>query len=248
MKHTFTYVILIAALVGCIYTANAQRFKGEIIAGCNFSQVDGDMVVGYKKVSPKAGLGAMLPFSWSKYNEDKRWAVSMEILYNQKGAREKQYDYNIDTADPVYGVKFKYNLTLHYVSVPVMLHYYDRNIWSIGIGFQYSRLVNYKEIEYDWQRTAYSTHPDSAQKLRSNDVSAIVDIRCRIWQQLKVGFRFEYSINSMRTRHFRATTYYDEQTRQQRNNSLSLYLVYMINEKKTDKIKSLKATDRTYYY
>ena len=85
-------------------------------------------------------------------------------------------------------------------------------------------------------------------KLNSNDICAIVDVRCRIWQQLKIGFRFEYSINSMRTRHFRETTYYHEQTRQQRNNTLSLYLVYMINEKKTDKIKSLKATDRTYYY
>lgn len=248
MKHNIAYISIIILFIANAHIANAQRFKGEIIAGGNLSQVDGDMVIGYKKAGVKAGLGAMLPFSWSKYNENKNWAVGMEILYNQKGAREKQYDYNVDTADPHYGIKFRYHLTLHYITIPVMLHYYDRNIWSIGIGFQYGRLINYKEIEYDWQRTTYTNHPDSAQKLNSNDICAIVDVRCRIWQQLKIGFRFEYSINSMRTRHFRETTYYHEQTRQQRNNTLSLYLVYMINEKKTDKIKSLKATDRTYYY
>ena len=93
-------------------------------------------------------------------------------------------------------------------------------------------LLNSKEIEYDILQTY-----DTICRVKPNDLLVFVDVRYRIWQQLKIGFRFEYSIISMRTRHFQATTYYDEQTRKQRNNSLSLYLVYMLNEAKIEKKK-----------
>ena len=70
MKRISPLLIIIIFLFS-LQNVIAQRFKGEVIAGVNLSQVDGDMVIGYKKVGVKAGLGAMLPFSWSKYNEKK---------------------------------------------------------------------------------------------------------------------------------------------------------------------------------
>ena len=69
---------------------NAQRFNGEIIAGMNFSQVDGDEVYGYKKFGANTGLGVMLPFSFKK-NGERNWAVSMEMLWHQKGSYKKRY-------------------------------------------------------------------------------------------------------------------------------------------------------------
>ena len=263
MKRISPLLIIIIFLFS-LQNVNAQRFKGEVIAGVNLSQVDGDMVIGYKKVGVKAGLGAMLPFSWSKYNVKKNWAVSMEILYNQKGARQRQFGV-FDSSDALFGVNMKYKLHLDYVSLPIMLHYYDRDIWSIAIGLQYSRLVNSKEIEFDVEReyqytevndkgkiVDYDINPtthDTIYRPKANDFCIFLDLRCRIWQQLKIGFRFEYSLNSMRTRHFQQSVYYNEQVRQQRNNSLSFYLVYMIGEKKNTQNKvKLRSEDRSYYY
>lgn len=243
---SFKRIYLLIFISFCCTWLHAQRFKGEIIAGANFTQVDGDMEAGFKKVGVKAGLGVMYPFSFDKYNPKKNWSVSMEILYNQKGARQRQFDYNIDTSDWRYGVKFKYKLNLDYISIPVLFQYTHRQIWSIAVGFQYSRLVNVKEIEYDVKRV-YDN--DTVVAPKPNDWSVLVDVRVRIWQQLKAGFRFEYSMVPIRTRHFNQTAYYNEQTRKQYNNSLSLYLIVMFNEKKsenTEKIK--KPTDRTYYY
>ncbi len=245
MKFLSKLILVTICIVTSINIVEAQRFKGEIMAGVNFNQIDGDMVVGYKHIGAKAGIGAMLPFSWKKYNTEKPWALSMEILYNGKGARERNFNYLLDSSSSnFFDGKFKYKMNLDYISIPIMLQYYDKNTWAIGVGLQYSRLVNSKEIEYDILQT-YDTIPP----VKPNDLLVFVDVRYRIWQQLKIGFRFEYSIISMRTRHFQATTYYDEQTRKQRNNSLSLYLVYMLNEAKIEKKKEeKKKLDRTYYY
>jgi hypothetical protein len=218
---------------------NAQVFKGEIIGGFNMTQVDGDQQIGYKKIGAHAGLGVMFPFSFRKNSNYKPWAISMEILFNQKGARERNWNY---TSDPSQG-KFDYLLRLNYVSLPVIFHFTDSNKWTVGLGFAYNRVFSFKE----WEHGILQTY-DSVKRFNPNEFSVLADVRFRIWQQLKFGFRFEYSMFSLRTRSFPRTVYTPAETRKQYNNSLTFYLVFMLNEKKVERTKKKQKIEKPYYY
>ena len=82
MTHNIKYIFLLSLLLALSLVLNAQRFKGAIMGGMNISQVDGDEVYGYKKVGGHFGLAAILPVK-------KKWDITLETVYNQKGAREK---------------------------------------------------------------------------------------------------------------------------------------------------------------
>ena len=223
-----------------------QLFKGEILLGANLSQVEGDMVNGYRKVGFCGGMGIQLPFHFNPKSETKPWAASMEILFTQRGARQKNANYKPTdiTNDSIYTrYKFKYLLQNNYVCLNFMLHYTDKEKYTIGTGLAYNRLVYYKEIEFGTLQTY-----DSVARFKPSDLMFLFDLRLRVWQQLKAGFRFEYSLIPIRTRHFRQSANYLEQTRKQYNNTLSLYLVYVFNEKRTNVDKEKYKKDKTYYY
>jgi len=225
--------------------AHAQVFKGEIIGGFNLTQVDGDQQSGYRKFGAHAGVGVMFPFHFKKGNENYPWAVSMEILLNQKGAKKQNYYHNVtDTNLVLPKGKYEYLLRLNYVSVPVIFHYNDRDRLTFGLGIAYNRMFSSTELEYDIQQTY-----DTVKQINPNDFTALADVRFRIWQQLKFGFRFEYSLFSLRTRSFPPNVYkpYVE-TRKQRNNSLTFYLVFMLNEKKSGNTKKREKVEKPYYY
>jgi hypothetical protein len=222
-----------------------QLFKGELLLGGNASQVEGDMVVGYKKVGFCGGLGLQFPFHFNSESATKPWMLSMEIFFSQRGARQRNYNYNLadTTPEPSTKYKFKYLLQTNYVCLPLMLHYTDKEKFTIGTGLSYNRLVAFpKEIEFDVVQTY-----DSVAALHSYDLMYVLDLRVRIWQQLKAGFRFEYSLLSLRTRTFQETNYHGVETRKQYNNTLSLYLVYVFNEKRTNP-DDKKLKEKIYYY
>src|SRR5574344_452088 len=98
--------ICVALLLPC--KTNAQIFKGMVIVGGNLSQINGDQVYGFNRIGLNAGLGAMAPL-----NKKRNVLMSMEVLYNQMGAKE--------SGDP-----FQYNTRLDYVSIPFLIHYEDR--------------------------------------------------------------------------------------------------------------------------
>jgi hypothetical protein len=239
-KRVVLFVFL--SLFFSMVLTQAQVFKGEIIGGINLTQVDGDQQVGYRKVGAHAGIGVMFPFSFKKNQENKPWAVSMEILYNQRGARARNLNYNPqDTISGYAQGKFKYLLRLNYISLPLMLHFTDSGKWTVGVGFAYNRMFSSKEWEYGLLQTY-----DSVKRLNANDFTVLADVRFRIWQQLKFGFRFEYSIASLRTRHFQTPG--REETRKQYNNNLTFYFVVMLNEKKEVRVKKKQKIDKPYYY
>ena len=239
-KLLFTSLFLIV-----LQNGYGQLFKGEVLLGGNVSQVEGDMVYGYKKAGFCGGLGIQFPFHFNSASTTKPWAVSMEILFNQRGARQKNYNYNPadTTPEPATKYKFKYLLKTNYICLPFMLHYTDKEKFTIGMGLSYNRLFYVDEIEFDVRQTY-----DSVDHLKPYDLMYVLDLRCRIWQQLKAGFRFEYSILSLRTRSFPASTFHGYETRQQYNNTLTLYLVYVFNEKRTDAEEKEKRKEKIYYY
>ena len=232
-------IIFFCLFFAAVIFADAQVFKGEIIGGFNLAQVDGDQQVGYRKFGAHAGVGVMLPFHFTTGSEDFPFSVSMEILLNQRGAKKRNYYYNI-----INTIKFEYLLRLNYVSIPIIFHYAEeRSGLTFGVGFAYNRMFSSSEIEYDIPQTY-----DTVKRLNPNDFTVLGDVRLRIWQQLKFGFRFEYSLFSLRTRSFPATIYKPAETRRQYNNNLTFYLVYMLNEKRVEKSKKREKTEKPYYY
>ena len=236
--HVFVFVAV-------SFNGYGQLFKGEVLIGGNLNQVDGDRVVGYKKAGFCGGLGLVFPFRFSPKYETKSWSASMEIFFSQRGARETNPNYNAkDTINSASRYEFKYRLQLNYVCLPFMLHYTDKERYSVGLGLSYNRLVSSKEIEFDIPQTY-----DTVAHFNSSDFMFVCDLRCRIWQQLKVGFRFEYSITPIRSRFFYASGYNKpDETRRQYNNTLSLYLVYVFNEKKSDLEAEKYKKKNIYYY
>jgi hypothetical protein len=208
---------LLILLLNSSMVADAQVIKGAVIAGFNLSQVDGDEVYGFEKFGANVGAAAIIPFS-------DRWEVSVETLFSQKGSHQKpQRD------DSLSG---EYLLKLNYLDVPVMVHYNDKDIVVFGLGFSYGRLTNVEEYEHG-NRVETTTLDGPYSR---DDINGIADIRFRIYQRLKFNVRYAYSLTKIRTREF-TPPHVDPWTRKQYNNFWSFRLIYVINERQSERIR-----------
>ncbi len=210
MKKTITLLFLIL-LSGYFLNLKAQVIKGALIAGFNMTQVDGDEVYGFKKFGFNVGAAAIIPVK-------KKWSISLETIFSQKGAYQRpQYNDSLYTGE--------YNLRLNYVEVPVLAHFTDKKIITIGTGFSWGRLVKSNEIEHGGIQSPYS---DSI-AFNKNDFNWLIDIRFRVWKKLKFNIRYAYSLAKIRTREFYSLAG-TSWTRKQYNNVLTFRLIYVFNE------------------
>ena len=134
MKKHRIITLILAVLIAAPTLLHAQIIKGELFAGGNLCQVDGDECYGFKKLGLNAGAGALIPFtSWMD--------LGLEVMFSQKGA------YKRDSL--VYNSTYPhaYNLKLNYVEVPLMLYFTDKDVASIGVGVSYGRLVGLQELD-----------------------------------------------------------------------------------------------------
>jgi hypothetical protein len=153
------------------------------------------------------------------------------------------------------------------VSIPFLLHYNDKDAWMFAIGFAYNRLAGMKEIENGIETediysisTIINPSKKKVDKMLSerdalfakDELSVIVDVRFRIWQQLKFNFRFEYSLFPVGLRKFylKEGIAVDPYIRKQYNNVLTFRLIYMLNEPKVTIKKKPKTPneEKIYYY
>ncbi|HTX88175.1 MAG TPA: porin family protein [Bacteroidales bacterium] len=208
-------ILLLILLVPAFFFSgrvHAQHIYGALSAGINVSQVDGDEVAGYKHVGFNGGPSVIIPFT-----KNRKWTVTMELLFSQKGSYEKRAD--VDTVPHPY-----YKLNLDYVEVPVLVHFTDKNIVAGGLGFSYGQLVGVKE----WQHGSRVDSTTLQGPYALPDLSVVADVRLRLWQRLWLDVRFTYSILKIRTRYF--DNVYQSWTRDQYNNVLSFRLTYIFNE------------------
>lgn len=194
-----------------------REIKGVLIGGINISQVDGDEVYGFKKVSPCVGFGGILPLGH-------RFSLSLEILYDDKGSYQK---YPPSPAGDSVQLPY-YSLKWSYLTAPVMVHFEDRNTWTFGLGFSWGRMVSFKEKEWnipqEWNRDVitYKT---------KNDFAVIADLRFRIWKHLKFNIRYSYSMVPVRKREYTNPVTFETWSRKQYNSVITVRLLYYFNEK-----------------
>ena len=235
-------VRLLGVLCGLfsVQQVSAQRFIGSIIAGANFAQIEGDDVHGFYKVGFNGGLGLTLPV-----NRKQTWQVSIEMLYSMKGSVkhcQKGY-FNLDNYAPSmftdvdWSVPLdstvKCNITLDYVQIPVMVHYEERySGCTFGLGFAWSRLVRAHEVYNGYTRTTTAR----SGTYKKSDWSIIADINIRLYKNLNLNLRYEYSLVPIRVMQYEYVLN-DQQhtivpeTHKYHNNMLSARLIYYINEK-----------------
>lgn len=220
--YTFLFILLVLIQIPVF----SQRFQAAIAGGINTTNVQGDDVYGFRKFGANAGIAAILPFN-------DRVQGSLEISYSQKGAYHKPYGKGMD-----YTKKHDYDgykLILDYVEIPLLIHYQDKNNVNFGAGLSYGRLVKVEEYEDVYLDTLVnmerveSTTLDGPYNL--NDISAVFAFRFPIYKTIKFDMRYTFSLASIRERYFVEA----DVTRKQFNQVLTFRLMYVINEKASEK-------------
>jgi outer membrane protein with beta-barrel domain len=174
-----------------MYIVQPKVFYGGLVAGANFSQVDGDYFAGYHRVG--ANVGGIVYTQLARHV-----AVSLEILYSQKGSKS-----NIPEPSPANGniLLVKYGIAVNYAEIPVMINYFDKRKSHFGIGVSYSRLVNSNEISETEDTFNHITYQNFNQmypfKKDAFDFLAGVDLH--LWKGLFLNIRFQYSLVPIRT-------------------------------------------------
>ncbi|MFA8450698.1 MAG: porin family protein [Bacteroidales bacterium] len=216
--------LVISFLFLCItFGAKAQYIKGAAIVGVNFAQVDGDRVYGFSRYGFNIGAAAIIPI--------KNWDITLETLFSQKGAYE-----NLNYYSDVKQKSGSYDLRLNYVEVPLLVHYTDKKIFTLGGGFSYSRLLGSYEKEL-----GETTDPAvSGGNYNENDYNIIGDITFRVWKNLHVNGRYSYSLTPIKERVWKKSSE-GNLTRKQYNNTASLRFIWVFgDEQVNDRIMSRK--------
>jgi hypothetical protein len=234
----FIFLFILSFLLIFSNRSFSQHFLGSISAGVNLSQVDGDQVYGYNKVGLNFGPSVIIPFG-----KNKRWSVTLELLYSQLGSRQKNVNAKVDT---VYATPPKYydgyRLSLDYVQIPVIVHYTDKRFIAGGVGFLYGELVSVTEYEdYDDNQGFVRTNATLRGPYSRSDIEVLAEARVRAYQGLWFEVRYSYTMFPIRIREFQnqyfSNTFFN---RKQYNNVITIRLVYIFKDILPDKYKKAK--------
>jgi hypothetical protein len=235
-KFIFLFIVSFSLLFS--EQSFSQHILGAVSGGINLSQVDGDEVYGFKKVGFNGGPSVIIPFG-----KDKKWSVTLELLFSQMGSRQKSVYGASDTIQDSTRAGFYdgYRLSLNYVQVPVIVHFTDKRKIAGGLGLLYGQLVGVTEYEdYNDNNGFVKTNTTMQGPYTKADLQGLVDVRFRLYMGFWFNVRYSYSFLPIRTREYENPFYHDTWQRKQYNNVISLRLVYIFNDILPDKNKKSK--------
>lgn len=176
---------------GNIFKYEDKRFFGSLGFAGVASQVDGDMYGGYRKLGLSAGPSVLVQFH-------KNWVLQTGVWYTQKGSR----DGRITGSDLGTAIE-KYKLNLHYVDVPVMVHYVFKETYLLGAGLAYSAYFSSKESS----ETMNGIRVYDAQEFKFNRSSAelLISASAMANKNLMLYLRHHLSLTVIRDFRYAAT-------------------------------------------
>jgi hypothetical protein len=173
------------------YEEVPRVFYGGLTGGMNLAQVDGDRFAGYHKIG--GNVGGIIYAQLAKHT-----ALSMEILYSQKGSKSNIV-LNTGYSNGL-GVNYiitNYSINTNYAEVPVMINYFDKRKSHFGVGVAYSRLVSYTE---NIQTNLGGVPVDPAKfQFRKDNADIIAGAQLHLVKGLFLNVRFQYSLFPIRT-------------------------------------------------
>jgi len=187
----FNLLLILTLLT--FFVGKAQQFEGGLLAGMDFSQVDGDTYSGYKRLGMLAGGYVKLPLN-------EKWALRLEMEYIMKGSVNA---YNPNATSDTNNVDYLNKTS--YIEVPLLLEYnlanampgtkvsaFVRNISLFG-GFSTAVLLSHKELINN-----YETGPPYPGFADVN-FTVIFGLQYVIGPRWSVDYRWDNSITTIRT-------------------------------------------------
>lgn len=228
------FIAVVFAMVALISTACLAQFKsvfdyegyedpqvfyGALTAGVNFTQVDGDLRSGYHKVGMWAG-----PAVYVRWRGP--WFASMELLFSQKGTKDRAIRDNPSTGPGV----AEYDLKLNYMEVPITVWFRYKPRWTIGGGFTYARLMSSKE--YAWDNGTLNLYED-INYFHKDDWLWHAALNFEVYPAWVLSMKFSYSVKTIRDP-LRIPVGFGGggQSYAQYNNVYGIRLCYFIQQKK----------------
>jgi hypothetical protein len=189
-------------------TTKAQKFDAGLVIGFNTSQISGDNLGGFNRLSPNAGI-----FVKREVNEKLDWRL--EMSYIGKGSRNAP-----GPDDPATDY---YLLRIHYIEVPLMLSYQVKPKWRLEAGPSIGVYVGHFEEDINGEYVGILSSRENFKRL---DVSGNLGIIWEFSEKWKLNVRGSNSILPVRN--------YDQQTsfrlnKGQLNKSIMLRLFYCFN-------------------
>jgi hypothetical protein len=145
-----------------------------LIAGGNFSQIDGDQLFGYHQLGINAGIRVV-----ALLND--RWRVGPEILYSQQGARRNQNSINVSVWD-------RFDLTT--LEIPLMVYYQDWRV-TAEAGVSYQNLFDYRVISSAGEDVTATT------ELQQNLYAFKLGASFFVTPRLAINMRFSQHLNNI---------------------------------------------------
>jgi len=191
-------IAAILFLILCITVTNqmhAQEYRPEyhdlsagLVGGVNFSQVDGDGYKGYGKTGFTGGGIIYLPFGQVDLPFDATIALSMEVLFTQKGAKG-------DGAIPNSSV-LNQKINLQYAEIPFQLNLYrgpQKSGFGMGLALGYLA-SNEETIEQSGGIVLKNALP-----FNKFDLNFVLTGNIHLWNGFFLSPRFQYSMLSIRS-------------------------------------------------
>lgn len=160
-----------------------KKFEGGLVAGANFTQVDGDTYYGYNKVGLDAGAMVYVHFT-------EKVGATMELLYAQKGSRGE----DIIESQYIGTYVQKYFMNLNYVEVPITFHYIEKG-FDVEAGLSFGVLV--KSSEWVFSDVPVIIDP-VANRFNTFDWEYVFGISRKLYKHYYANARYQYSIVDMR--------------------------------------------------
>ncbi len=168
-------IVLLWVLLGCSASLFAQGFGASLLAGANFSQVDGDQLGGYNK------LGANLGIQIDRNIKDD-WDAAFEIRFSMKGAKK--------VIDPEAPPTFTLKLSYHYIEVPLLVKY-----------THYERFTPYGGVSLGvnvFNQRDENTIITKEEKLNPTEVGFHLGATYHLTDKIGLDLRHSYSLLSVR--------------------------------------------------
>lgn len=158
----------------------AQLFRGGVVFGVNFNQVEGDDVSGYKHVGFNGGFTVDMQLK-------ETLSLSMEFLYTVKGSSTGS---NFTLDDRLFSNTFRY------VEVPLYVQYHDPKGMSFGAGLAVARMLSLTHIEDTFETPEYfeETAPLFIPAPNNMDIGILANVSYRVKPYLWLNMRGTVSI------------------------------------------------------
>lgn len=175
-------IILTVAAVCAFGFASAQESKFGIKGGMNLANFSGDVEDNSTKVGFNVGGFVEIKIS-------EKFSVQPELLFSTQGAQSK---YTEDT------IKFKEELNLSYINIPVMAKFYVADKFSLEAGPQIGFLVSAKaKAEVTDGINSSSEEGDVKDGFKSTDFGFNLGTGYDFTDNLSAGVRYNLGLSNI---------------------------------------------------